>query len=199
MSLIKLINHAFTYVINTSKTLNIDESHALKHSMEVYGITNKIIKNELINYPLLENQKDIIYLSAILHDMSDKKYIQEVEGIKLIKDYMKDYISSEKIDIICDIISTMSYSKVKVNGYPNLGQYQIAYHVVREADLLSAYDIDRCIIYGIYKEKLTYNESLKRAFDLFDNRVLNYIKDDLFITDYSKKESFILHNNAKED
>ena len=50
----------------------------------------------------------------------------------------------------------------------------------------------------IYKEKLTYNESLKRAFDLFDNRVLNYIKDDLFITDYSKKESFILHNNAKD-
>jgi HD superfamily phosphodiesterase len=199
LSLVKLINHAFAYVINTSKTYNIDESHALKHSMEVYGFTNKIVKNELVNYPILENQKDIIYLSAILHDMCDKKYLSESEGIDLMKDYMKDCISEEKLDVICNIISTMSYSKVKVNGYPNLGEYQIAYHIVREADLLSAYDIDRCIIYSMHKEKLTYEEALARAFKLFENRVFNYRKDDLFVTDYSKNESLILHNNAKNN
>ena len=35
--LMNLINIGFKYVVETSKTFNIDESHALKHSMEVFG------------------------------------------------------------------------------------------------------------------------------------------------------------------
>ena len=37
-----LINSAFNYVIQTSNFYSIDESHALKHSMEVFHLTNKI-------------------------------------------------------------------------------------------------------------------------------------------------------------
>ena len=55
---------------------------------------------------------------------------------------MKPYIASEKLDIIFQIITTMSYSTVKKNGFPSLNEYQLAYHIVREADLLAAYDID---------------------------------------------------------
>ena len=42
----------------------------------------------------------------------------------------------------------MSYSKVKVHGYPELGDYQLAYHIVRESDLLTAYNIPRSIVYN---------------------------------------------------
>ena len=147
---INLINSGFKYVIETSKKYNIDESHALKHSMEVYGFANRIYESELKNNIELENQREIICMAAIGHDMCDKKYMDEKEGIENYKKYLSEFVSSEKLEIIGKIIGTMSYSKVKANGYPELGEYQLAYHIVREADLLAAYDIDRCVMYSMY-------------------------------------------------
>ena len=173
-SLIPIINCAFKYVIRTSKLYNFDESHALKHSMDVYNFANKIYESEKELNPFLENQKEIIYVSAIIHDMCDKKYMSEIDGIKMIKIYLSNYISLQNINIISDIILTMSYSKVKLNGYPDIGEYQLAYHIVREADLLSSYDINRSIIYSMYKENNNdYDKALQSSIDLFDTRIYN--------------------------
>ena len=199
MSLINIINHAFNYVLKTSNVLNIDESHGLKHSMDVYNFASKIYENEVTKSPYLKEQKEIIFVSAILHDMCDKKYITEKKGLDMIKNHMNTCMSTSNLDIVGNIISTMSYSKVKLNGYPDLGEYQLAYHIVREADLLSAYDIDRCIIYGMYKDNINYDEALIRALGLFNNRVLKYRSDNLFVTNYSKKESVKLHLKAVND
>jgi hypothetical protein len=199
MSLINIINHAFNYVLKTSNVLNIDESHGLKHSMDVYNFASKIYENEVTKSPYLKEQKEIIFVSAILHDMCDKKYITEKKGLDMIKNHMNTCMSTSNLDIVGNIISTMSYSKVKLNGYPDLGDYQLAYHIVREADLLSAYDIDRCIIYGMYKDNINYDEALIRAITLFSNRILNYRSDELFVTDYSKIESIKLHLKAVND
>jgi len=177
----------------------IDESHALKHSMEVYNFAKKIYESELVKNSYLEEQQEIIYMTAIGHDMCDKKYMNETEGILKYQKYISEYIKPTDVEIIGKIIATMSYSKVKINGYPDLKEYQLAYHIVREADLLSAYDIDRCVIYGMYVEKLEYDAALKRAIELFESRVLKYRSDNLFITKYSKKESLKMHNNAKRN
>jgi HD superfamily phosphodiesterase len=195
-NLATIINQAFKLVIQISKIHNIDESHSLKHSMEVFNMANKIYNSEVEINEYLKDQKDIICVSAILHDMCDKKYMDEKQGIIDIKEYMKPYLCEEKLDAITDIISTMSYSTVKKNGYPDLKEYQLSYHIVREADLLSAYDFDRCVIYGMMVSKYDYFESVKRAKQLFNDRVFNYIKDDLFITNYSRELSMQLHNNA---
>jgi hypothetical protein len=199
MGLINLINIGFKYVIQTSNHYNIDESHALKHSMEVYTLSKKIYESEIIKNPKLEQNQAIIYMAAIGHDMCDKKYMDEKEGINNYKSYLSEFMSPTDLDIMGQIIGTMSYSKVKVNGFPNLGEYLTAYHIVREADLLAAYDIDRCIIYGMYRENCNYTDGLKRAVKLFDNRVFKMREDGLFITDYSKKESLKMHNKAKND
>ena len=98
-----------------------------------------------------------------------------------------------------DIITTMSYSKVKKNGYPNLGNYQLAYHIVREADLLSAYDFERSLVYQMMHEKDDYCRSLKTTFDLFEKRILTYRSDGLFVTEYSKNKSEVLHNYTKHE
>jgi len=194
--LIKLLNTGFKYVVETSKTFNIDESHALKHSMEVFSYTKKIYDSEIIKNPFLENQKQLIFMAAIGHDMCDKKYMNEKEGVIRYQKYLNELMTSTDLEIMGKIISTMSYSKVKVNGYPDLGEYQLAYHIVREADLLSAYDIDRCIIYKMYSDNLLYNDALKDAIQLFDTRVFQMRNDKLFVTEYSKKESFKLHKEA---
>jgi hypothetical protein len=197
--LMNLLNIGFKYVIETSKISNIDESHALKHSMEVFGFTKKILESEVIQNPFLENQKNIIYMAAIGHDMCDKKYMDEKEGIIKYQRHLSNLMSPSELEVIGQIISTMSYSKVKVKGYPDLGDYQLAYHIVREADLLAAYDLDRCIIYKMYNDNSDYNKALKDAFNLFDTRVLKMKKDKLFITNFSKKESTKLHKKAIKD
>jgi hypothetical protein len=199
LCLINIINNGFKYVIETSNLYKIDESHALKHSMEVYNFAKQIYESELVKKPYLEEQKEIIYMAAIGHDMCDKKYMDEKIGVQRYKTFLSENMKRDEIEIIGKIIETMSYSKVKVNGYPNLGDYQLAYHIVREADLLSAYDIDRCVIYGMFVENLEYDKALSRAIKLFESRVLTYISDNLFITQYSKNEAFQKHIQAEKE
>jgi len=199
LNLYTLVSVTFNYVIQTCKNLDIDESHGLKHSMEVLHYANKIYDNEQKKNLYLQDQKDIIYVSAIIHDMCDRKYLDEKVGLENINNYMKNYMDYDKLEIVNDIISKMSYSKTIKNGFPNLEKYQLAYHIVREADLLSGYDVERCIIYAMMVENLPYYEAVQRAISIFDQRVLKYRKDKLFVTTYSKNKSLELHTKALID
>lgn len=192
----QLINAAFECVIKISAKYNIDESHSLKHSMEVYKFAKEIYESELDMNPYLKGQVRVIFASAILHDMCDRKYMEEAKGIADIKENMNFVLTAEELEIVEKIITTMSYSKVKRYGYPDLGKYQLAYHITREADLLAAYDLDRCIIFGMMVDRLVYSEAAARAETLFAERVLKYIDDGLFVTAYSVHKSFELHNKA---
>ena len=191
-----LFNNLFSFVVITSKLFNIDESHELKHSMDVFYLSNKIYQSELDKNPWLNKHKNIIDISAILHDMCDKKYMDESIGINRISEYMKGKISDNELEISLQIISTMSYSTVKKNGFPILNEYQLAYNIVREADLLASYDFDRCIMYKMLKNNESYEKSFIDARELFINRVYKYNDDNLFVTDYSKKISNKMHLNA---
>lgn len=198
-SIVNLVNLGFKYVIDTSNFYKIDESHALKHSMEVYGFAKNIYDSELKMNPYLAEQREIVYMAAIGHDMCDKKYMSEKEGIERYKNHLASLLQPNELNIMGEIIGTMSYSKVKINGYPNLGEYQLAYHIVREADLLAAYDIDRSIMYAMYKYNVNYTDALKESIELFDNRVFKMREENLFTTEYAKNESLKLHRKAKND
>jgi len=196
VSLSLLVNSAFQHVIKTTKLHKMDESHGLKHSMEVFGFAKRIYEIEVKKNPFLEDQQGIIFAAAIGHDTCDKKYMNETQGVLKYKEHMSDIMSPEDLEIVGNIISTMSYSKVKTHGFPELGIYQLAYHIVREADLLAAYDIDRCIMYKMHRDNCDYIEAFTEALELFDYRVFKMRKDKLFITAYSKKESLKLHRKA---
>lgn len=197
MQVKRLLNHAFNYVIKASAKYNIDESHALKHSMQVFYNANNIYIAECIKKPFLKDQEDIICVSSILHDMCDKKYVpDEDEGLQSMKEYMSHFMPEDRMNIACDIMNTMSYSKVKKNGYPDLGEYQWAYHIVREADLLAAYDPDRCIMYSMMVEKCTYLDAVDKCIALFNERIFKHLDDNLFVTDYGKEKAEELHANA---
>jgi hypothetical protein len=64
--------------------------------------------------------------------------------------------------------------------------YMPAYHIVRESDLLSAYDFDRSMIYHMYNSGATTEQAFMNAKDLFKTRVFKHDKDGLFTTDYAK-------------
>ena len=189
------LNELFTFVLLMSKKYNIDTSHSEKHSMDVLHFADENYRSQLIDFPYLKKQVNVIYTSAILHDMCDKKYMKQDDGIKEIENFLQYNLTPEEVYYTKKIIETMSYSTVKKNGYPNLGRYQMAYHVVRESDLLSSYDFDRSIIYHMHKGN-NLTSSYNNAIELFNNRVFNYNQDKLLLSDYAMKKSLILNYNA---
>jgi HD superfamily phosphodiesterase len=194
--LITTFNSFFNFILLLSKKYNIDESHGIRHSMDVLQYANNIYMSEKTNNPYLNNHQNIIYAAALLHDMCDKKYVNEKEGLKEIEIFLEDKLSNTEIDVTKQIISRMSYSTVKKLGYPDLGEYQLAYHIVREADLLSAYDFDRCVIYNMHKLHGNFESAYTDSLNLFENRVFKHIDDNLFVTEYSKNLAHHLHSTS---
>ena len=126
----------------------------------------------------------------MLHDMCDSKYMDVNKGLNDIKEFIEtiNYKKNE-IDVILKIIGTMSYSKVKKNGFPDLKEYQKSYHIVREADLLCGYDVERCIVFGMIGRNMDYEESVIGTKELYDIRMAKQIEDNLFTTKFGLREA----------
>jgi len=199
----KLLSSVFKFIISTSLKYKIDDSHGVSHSMKALSFADNIYQEELIKYPFLKEQEKVIYISAAIHDMCDKKYMDERQGIMDIETFLKDKLSCQEVEAVKNIIETMSYSKVKKNGFPDLKNYQMAYHIVREADLLSAYDFDRCMIYDMYT-KVNMNmepnimDSIQSACNLFEERMFKHQEDKLFLTSYAQREYKELQEETEE-
>jgi HD superfamily phosphodiesterase len=188
----------YNFILDRCITLSIDESHAVKHSMDVLKYTQKIYNEELLLFPELKKQKKIMYTSAMLHDMCDSKYMDVDKGLNDIKEFIETINYDKKeIDIILKIIGTMSYSKVKKNGFPDLKEYQKSYHIVREADLLCGYDVERCIVFGMIGKNMDYDESVIATKELYNIRMAKQIEDNLFTTQFGLKEAKKLDKENK--
>jgi hypothetical protein len=194
-----LFTKLFRYVLTTTLRYNIDESHGLSHSMNTLFYANRIFSSEVIIQPSIKDQERLIYVSAIMHDMCDKKYTDKTKELVNIENFLGESLKPFEVNATSNIISTMSYSYVKNNGFPNLGEYQTAYNIVREADLLTAYDFDRCMIYNIYNNPSNdLRMNFHNAKNLFTERVLMHNEHGLFFTDYAKKHSIFLHKKSLE-
>ena len=191
-----LLNDLSKFILETSAKYKIDETHNISHSFDVLHVAHAIYETELQTNPSIVAHKKIIYLAAALHDMCDKKYMNEAEGLAEIKAFLNSKITDAEIAAVASIITTMSYSKVKQYGFPDLGIYQRAYHVVREADLLTAYDFDRCMIYHMKVNKGNFKDSFFKAEELFEHRVFRHAEDNLFRTEYALTHYSALHNQA---
>jgi len=201
----RILKKCISFVLATSKQLQIDESHGVMHSLKVLQYAQKIFDSEVERKPYLKNQKNIIDVCCLLHDMCDKKYVDEKSGLQLIDTFLhqecKEFISLNDISVSKNIMMSMSYSTVKKKGYPNLGGFQSAYHIVREADLLHAYDLDRCLVFKMTKDVLDNTSStIDLVYDeaklLFNNRILQHLSDNLFVHDWSKTEAERLHKES---
>jgi hypothetical protein len=130
--------------------------------------------------------------------MCDSKYCD----IQTASDFIKEWLlengwSKSMSDSLIDIITTMSYSKLKKsnpdyrNGnvaYPNHGIWQRAYQITRHADLLEGYRTVRCYLYSKRRmpnsdEAVIWAETEK----IIKERVLNYVKDGWIFLDAALK------------
>jgi len=200
-----LLTKCLEYIKTVVRENNIDDSHAMLHHLDVVNFATEIYEKEikLKKNKYLINHLHIIIVSCALHDAFDNKYIENHES-KLDEIYIifQDIIPVDDITIIIKIISTMSYSKVKKEGKEklasDLGEYALAYHVVREADLLSAYDFDRCMVYNQYFKPSDMKTTFDEAHKLFKIRMFKHYEDNLFVTKFASKKGLELEKKARK-
>jgi hypothetical protein len=184
------------FIKETCRLYNIDDSHGLNHSLETLKWSLLITKDHTLN----SEQSTIIKLSCLLHDMCDKKYMNESEGVERII-YFLNYvihIDKEIVDKVVFIITNMSYSKVIKCGYPDFNldsSLEYCYHVVRNSDLLGSYDPERCIQYQI-RCGGTRKEGITKMLELFANRVLTQLDAGYINLESAKKYAIGLQERA---
>jgi len=197
-----MLDKLFKFVTETCDEFNIDESHGLTHSIQVYRYGLQIYNKVLISNPKIELLENVIICSCILHDMCDYKYMDEKVGIKRIIKLLEDLcLDKEQINLISVIVTTMSYTKIKINGFAKFDNLidELAFHIVREADLLAAYDFDRSVVYAIECKGATWTEANKETVDYFKSRVLTQISDGLFTIPVSLEIARKLHLLAQSN
>jgi hypothetical protein len=189
-------NFLYDFCKETIKNNTIDESHALKHAMDVYYYSSLIFEEELKENPELGKMRNIMILSSILHDMCDKKYMKQSDGIENIKNKLEGYFNLEDLEATIEIIGKISYSYIINNGYPDMGRFQKIYDIVGDADRLASFDFERSIVYQMMVKNSTYEESFMDALKLFDNRVFKYREKGLFKTNKGIELSIEFEKNS---
>ena len=171
-----------SFIQGQCEKYHIDESHGLKHAKGTWVRASEIIGTL---QEVKDEEKRVALYAAALHDMCDSKYCPEKEASEDIQEFLLGMkVSEEEVDAVLRIITTMSYSKLKNSMqdgkilYPEHGKWQRAYHIARNADLLEAYTVARCVLYNkhIYPQK-TEDEHWERAEQLFQERVFRYAAD----------------------
>jgi HD superfamily phosphodiesterase len=182
-----MIENSLKIVKEYSIQHNIDQSHNEHHSKEVLFWALDILERD--PQPLFPKQElEIIIQSCILHDLIDAKYLPNPS---FVINYLSTLHPPESVDIIMKIMDTMSYSKIYKNGrveYPEWilnSSYGRAFHVVREADLLSSYNIARMIEYR-QAQQMSQDDIKEEIHELYKNRMSCLIENNHFVHNQSR-------------
>lgn len=120
--------------------------HDFYHTLRVYNLAKFIAERE-------NGDKEIIELSALLHDVDDYKLVgEQEEKFKNTKEFLKSCnYPSEKIERICHIISQVSF-KGKDTQIPDTLEGKIVQDTDR-LDAMGAIGIARTFAYGGSKKR----------------------------------------------
>jgi len=190
------------------KKHNYDSSHDINHARRVaeyaYMVIEKGKYQETIPIPLT-------IISAFLHDLVDKKYVSS--GDELVAS-LRDLFAPAEMTIILLIIDNISFSKRaarRARGLPMIDiagvisesstigvtlfvalQIQLMAEIVCDADMLDAYDAQRCIDYGVNRLKLSADVLDHHVKKILCDRVLKY-KDEYFNTAAAREICLPMH------
>ena len=193
----------FLFIETMCQQYNIDESHGLKHAK---GTMNRALAILTSFSDILDQERRIVLYAAALHDMCDHKYTDVAQSSKQIKAWLlyNQQWNEADASIVIKIITTMSYSQLKMNrlcgiaGYPDHGVWQRAYHIVRHADLLEGFIVARCVLYNRHiHPEMTEDQHWLRAEELFRTRVFLYISESWIFIPAALKDAIWLTKEAE--
>lgn len=149
------------------KTIQLNEAsgHDWWHTLRVYNNAIAITNNTEIEF-----NKDIIEISAILHDVADHKFgYSDDDRKKIITDIFEELqLNFDILDAVVTIVNNISYSK-------NQELKSIEGKIVQDADRLDAIGfigIARTFTYGGYVNRAIYipqNEKEENEQDTLDH------------------------------
>lgn len=183
------------------KEYNIDESHNLQHSIRCIAWVQRLAD---VNNLTAQEQQIAVYAAA-LHDMCDAKYTDVFIGCERIREWLlaNDW-TEEFADVLIRIVTTMSYSKLKAAAadgqivYPDHGRWQMVYHIVRHADLLEGYRVDRCYYYQKHiMPNISENDCWTKVVELFERRPLRYVAEGWIFLDAALEHTDRLEAEAR--
>jgi hypothetical protein len=135
--------------------------------------------------------------------MCDKKYMDEKFGVNRIRIFLSETLQIDPgiLERVIFIITTMSYSKVIKQGYPDFRgdpSVEKCYHIVRNSDLLESYDPERCIGYHV-RCGGSRKDGIIRMFEIFEDRVLRLIDNGYINLESAKEYALDLHKKALDN
>lgn len=188
------------FILNKSFHYQIDVSHNLHHSHQVKELGFLIARQD---YHLNYKQQETLYLSCMLHDMCDAKYVPRVQGILDVSNFLKKYCEMDVHDGVMNIITSMSYNQIVSNTghvvYPKWlcqeKNFQDVFHISRQADLLTSYDLKRMIHYKHDRLGMFYSIDIYHDIvQTIDERMSKLIERKLFISPTAKRLAHRLHH-----
>jgi HD superfamily phosphodiesterase len=173
----------YNFINDFCNEYNIDPSHDVTHSRDCVRFVEK-----LMDHTFSESEQIMARYAAALHDCVDKKYVDiEIASLHVLQFLTSIGWSDERADALLRMVTTMSYSKLKMameDGkpvFPDHGMWTRVYHVVRQADLLCSYRVHRCYQYQLrIHPDWTEAEHWVRVEAMFQNRMFKYVTDGWF-------------------
>lgn len=172
------MNRLYEFVEQMCKDYNIDESHDIRHAKDCVETAYAILDHDVTM-----DEKEVITYAAALHDCVDKKYTNVAEASEKVRTFLtSEGWSDARTQALLNIINTMSYSylnKAVVDGkivFPDHGLYQRVYHIVRQADLLCSYKVERCYLYQKHiAPTMSEDDVWVKVNALFQSRMFKYV------------------------
>lgn len=198
---------------------HIDDSHGIDHARSVASlaadIVNDITQSQINKKSLITGLDEaeavwIIANAAFVHDLIDQKYVDNVGAAceELAAHFNSIGCPPLYANYIIQIITHISFSKRLARkhqglplidmaevGYPEL---QLATEIVCDADMLDAYDPNRCITYKCHQMKRSTADAdiLRHVKLVLVERVLKYRKEYLN-TDAARRMAYHRHKKLK--
>lgn len=158
---------------------NIDDSHNHLHAKEVLFWANILVRKEKVRD---EQELLMIGRCALLHDMMDHKYTDFSDRVR---EHLECFHSIDDVDYMMDRMKAMSYHKIVrsdgfvVMPYPDTDR---VFHIVREADLLSSFNIARMVEFRLRNKDLSDDEIRRDVLDVYSTRMGTLCEKGLFTT-----------------
>jgi HD superfamily phosphodiesterase len=192
----------YDFIESLCREYKIDASHDLQHSIRCVAWVNRLADADPAF--TVDERRMAIYAVA-LHDMCDAKYTDVYVASRRVRTWLcTNGWTEELADAIIHIITTMSYSKLRAAMvdaeivYPDHGRWQAVYHIVRHADLLEAYRVDRCYLYQKHvRPDMSDDECWNNVAALFQRRVLKYVSDGWIFLDAALEHTDRLEAEAR--
>lgn len=195
-TLIHIIDLYDTLVLCADLTKGYDESHDIKHHVEVYKNCIKIFsKLGIVSERLLH----LIIFSSLVHDTIDHKYPNDIEiKTKKLSNFLENKFPKYHLEIKW-IINNISFSKQLENGYPlhNDTVVQFARDIVSDADKIEALGkigLERCRKYTEYKNPGADAKKINQLVVQHCHDKLIKLKDYYIRTDPGKEMARSGHN-----